>query len=365
MDDAYQQVDRLQREANALPRGPTQVALLEEAVQHADLLQDVDLGWNVRHDLMTAAVFAGRPDIVLVAFAWCLAQYDRALGRFDQHRLLWKYKWVLDDVRHFPEIDRARLEQLFADLERRYRAAGASLHAVCKLRRDLAVASGERTAAEAADAELRRQRRDSYSDCAACVASDDITYSALLERWDEAVQAAQPLVAGRLTCGEEPHRALSRVLEPLLHLGRVDEARELQKRGYRLIGHVNHFVVETALHLRCAVLLGDLAEAKRLVERHLAGTLDSVMLDERFAWLIAARLWTDRLLGLGTDTIKVRLPAALPAADAEGQSDVKQLGAWLTEQAQAIARRFDARNGNDYYQRQIDQLPSVLELAVD
>ena len=112
------------------------------------------------------------------------------------------------------------------------------------------------------------------------------------------------------------------------------------------------------------ILIGDLARAKHMMEKHLTAVLDYVELDARFAFLLAARLWTDRLVSHGTDRIKVRLPPGPPAPDAPGNSDVRQLGQWFTEQAQAIAHRFDARNGNDYFQQQLDELPQLLRLPV-
>jgi len=174
----------------------------------------------------------------------------------------------------------------------------------------------------------------------------------------------QALLQGQLTWAEEPRRGLSKVLLPLLRLGQLDEARELQERGYRYIRNASHFVTELAHQLRFVVLVGDMTQARRMVERHLAGALDSVMLDERFAYLLAARLWTERLLGQGTEALKVRLPAGMPGADAVGKTDVRHLGQWFADEAQMIARRFDARNGTDAYQRRFEELPQLLRLAV-
>jgi hypothetical protein len=61
----------------------------------------------------------------------------------------------------------------------------------------------------------------------------------------------------------------------------------------------------------------------------------------------------------------VRLPSELPAQDEEGRSDLRQLGDWFLQRAQEIARRFDARNGTDEFQQQINELPELLELATD
>ena len=170
MTNAHAQIVELQANASDLPHGQAQVALLEEAVQLADSVQDVDLAYRQRNDLMTAAAFSGRADIMLIAFSWCLAQYDRNPQRFDREELLWKYKWVIEYSCQFPEISRRRLVDLHADMERRHREAGSTLYAVWLLRREVFQQFGEWQRACEAHAEFRKRRRDFLSDCPACVA---------------------------------------------------------------------------------------------------------------------------------------------------------------------------------------------------
>lgn len=355
MTSIHDQVAELEEKAEGLPHGPAQVALLEEAVRLADLTQDIELGYEVRNDLMRSACFSGRPDAVLVAFAWCLAQYDRDPEHFDSYDLLWKYKWVISDALAFPEISRRRLEELLADMERRYLEAGSTMHAVWLLRRKLFMHFGQWREARSAHAEARKCGRDWLSDCAACVACADCRYFVAQHQWKRALEAAQPVLQKHLTCAEEPHRTLARVLRPLSELGRQDEAQAYQRQGYRLIRNAQHFIGEQAEHLRFLTQLGDAAQAKRVLERHLPSALESVQLDECFEYLLAARFWAERLAQQGTLRLKVRLPPALPAPDGEGRSDVKALSAWFAEQSRELARRFDTRNGTDAFQKAIDE----------
>jgi hypothetical protein len=365
MTDPRDRAEELQDMASDLPHGPAQLALLEEAVQLADSVQDIDLAFHMRDDLMAAALFSGRPDIMLVAFSWCLAQYDRDPKRFNPYNLLWKYKWVMGNSWKFPEISRSRLEALLADMDRRYRKAGSTLYAVASERRDLLVNFGERRPARTAHAEFRKCRRDSLSDCIACVANNNCDYYCFQRQWGRAVQAAQPVLQGRLTCVEQPHNILGNVLLPLFLLGRQEEGKAYQRQGYRLVSQDSHFVRKHAQHLRFVVLIGDLAQAKRLLERHLPSAIEIVTLNDRFEFLLAARLWSDRVASQGTHKLKVRLPKGLPATDADGKSDVRALGEWFMAQVREIARRFDARNGTDAFQQQIDELTELLRRAVD
>jgi hypothetical protein len=99
------------------------------------------------------------------------------------------------------------------------------------------------------------------------------------------------------------------------------------------------------------------------VERHLPAALVAVALDERFEFFLAVRLWTDRLAQEGVAHIKVSLPTSLPTCDTDGMSDVARLGRWFTDEAQKIAQRFDARNGNDHFQKQLEESSQLLKLA--
>lgn len=365
MTDPFDSVDRLMDEAKALPNGPTKTTLLEEAVQRADSVNDVELAFRARQALIQAATFAGRPDIGVVAFAWCLAQFDLNPERFKAFDLMWKYKWIVGAARHFPSIRRSRIEEMLADMERRFRAMGSTLNAVAHVRRAFFVHIGDRAQARAAHAQWRRRRPDFLSDCKACVADHLCSYYQFLDQWGRAVQAALPVLNGRLHCTHQPHGILANVLMPLLRLGRIEEARAYQRQGIRLVNRDDQFVCEHGQHLQFLSLIGEMAQAKRLLESHLPGALKSVALENQFQFLLAARLWTDRLVGRGTRTVKVRLPRELTPLDAAGNHDIRAVGEWFTARAQEIAQQFDARNGTDAFQAKIHELPELLRLAVD
>ena len=364
MTSIQNRAGELRNRAQNLQDGPAKVALLEESVQLADSVNDVDLAFQLRQDLMYAANFSGRPDVLLTTFSQCLALYDSDPRRFDRDQLLWKYKWVIVKAEDFPEISRPQMEALAADLERRFREAGATLYAVHEIWRAIQMHYGERQAARVAHRAVRRSRRDFLSDCAACVASSDCVYFTFQRQWALAVKAAQPVLQGRLTCREQPHRILSNVLLPLFHLRRFDEAKAFQRRGYRAVSTPKHYVNIHASHLQFLALVGELNQARRLLERHLPGALDTVSPDDRFQFLLAAMLWTELALNRGPRDQKLRLPETVGVPVARGSVDLSALQAWFMAQAREIARRYDARNGTGYYQWRIDEISNLVRLAV-
>ncbi len=102
VSDAYREhIEELWAEADLLSEGPAKVVLLEEAIRLADTHGDLELGFDLRENLIEACTFCGLGEKSLVAFIWCLGQCDRHPERFSQDDLLWKYKWIITALRIF------------------------------------------------------------------------------------------------------------------------------------------------------------------------------------------------------------------------------------------------------------------------
>src|SRR3954447_9917246 len=126
--DHVEQVERLLVQAGTLPHGPTRVDLCEEAPRIADLHNDPELGYRAREELVEAACFGGRPDLLIVGFSWCLATFDQdPAGGISAFQLLWRMKWVVGALPKFPEIELATIHRMLDDMERRFRDFGGSL----------------------------------------------------------------------------------------------------------------------------------------------------------------------------------------------------------------------------------------------
>jgi hypothetical protein len=362
VSDHHDAIDRLVHEARLVGAGPLKVALLEEAVRLADLHGDTAVGFQVRMDLMEAGNFAGRPDVLLVAFSWCLAQHDRQPERFGVTELLWKYKWVISHLPEFPQISRAQIEDMLADMGRRFAQAGSTMHAVYHKRGEVHMMMGDQQAAAEAYAWMARTPRDSLSDCRACVPDNEVEYLALMGRDEEALARAAPLLAGRLTCAEVPQRTFAQVLLPLLRLGRSPDAMHCHRQGYRQVAGQAVFLRHVALHLVFLVLTDNLPKAVKVLEKHLPIALEVPSLSCRFEFLLAGRLLLEHVAGERTQ-LKLHLPADFPLHGAKGTYVVADLLGWFMAQGQDLAARFDARNGNDYFAQKIAGLEKLRKWA--
>ncbi len=357
-DDA-DDIHALLAAAAGLPHGPVKVAACERAVEVADARADPDAGFAARMALVEAGCFGGRPDLMLVAFAWLLARYDAAPDRFgwyDTYQLLWRYKWAVNAVGQFPELGRDTGDELLTDMARRYQAFGSGRHPVLGAERGLTLAFHDLPRARAAEAKYRRAHRSTLSNCAACVANSRLVYLNRFGRYAAAVDAAGPILTGRLTCESVPASTYASLLGPLWHLGRLAEGMHFHRVGYRLVAGRSADTDEHADHVEFLTLTDNLPRAVTLAGKHLAQADASYSPAGRRYALTTYRLLFDVLKDRGAKPVKLALPAGHPLAPhaANGKYPVGTVFAWLDAEARVLAGRFDARNGNGYFTAAID-----------
>lgn len=361
--DHRQQIDELIAEAGILADGPTKVALFERSVQIADAHQDLEAGYRTRQRLMGAALSAGLSDVLLVSFTWCLAQSERDPQAFPEQEILWQFRWVISELVEFPEVSRAQLDDLFTDMERRYRRAGSSMRAYWVLRRMVALDMGDRDAAIAAHEQLELCRRDWLSDGADAETSFHVDYLLFLGQDEAGLRRAMPLLQQSQASSHHLGFLYAKLLHPLLKLGRFEQAARFHQAGYRLVSRNARYVPRFAEHLTFLALTENFARGYRLVERHLGDAVGSVSAFSRMQFYHSARLLFELAADRGRDSLRLRLPPPFPFHSPEGRYDPRALAASLAEQVDHMARQFDTRNGTDYYTRLFAETPTWKLLA--
>jgi hypothetical protein len=357
-----QQLDDLMERAFALPTGAAQTELLSQAVRLSDALGDLDIGFRVRILLIDSTDW-GRPDIGLVAFSWCLAQYDRDPERFEdwQDGLLWRYKGILTDLRHFPQIPRTRIEQAFEDFRARLEQAGEppTTYDECWLR--YCMASGHREAANKTFQVFKKRSGATGMDCRACQLQREVEYAVFVGDDAGAVKHAQTLLSPRSPrCNRVPHVTHAELLLPLLRLGDTEGAAQ-HHLEYRKIMKDRAFGFVTAQHLEYLGYLGDLGAGLKLLERHLGWAYDTFDLAERFELLRATLPLLVRLRAKCEQSIKLRLERSVPFWRGDGLYPLADFGEQIRTDLQALAAQFDARNGNSHFSDRTEPDHALIE----
>ena len=357
--------ERLLAEAlEKIKDSPEKIAVLEDAVRHADATGDLRLQYKAREDLVEAAYFGGAPDKAIVAYTWCLAQFDRNPGVFDEWRLLWRYKWMVNVIPDFPQIPLAQIYEMIEDMERRFRRGGYGLRSVYQYRYRVARFLGLRDEAIRYYHRAQRELADAVSDCQACRIDEQSSFHVYTGEDERALEIAQPLVNLRHFCRTVPERTFARLLLPLLRLNRREEADDFHRRGYRLSEVRSHGSIEyVSDHVVYLALTGDPLGAARLVAKHYRWSETNHNPHERFIFYRAAWLALDLLAGQGLTEVALRLPPTFPLNEEASLHETARLRDWFSARALEIARRFDERNGNDYFTRELADLDALKRSA--
>ncbi|MEV4753931.1 hypothetical protein AB0J86_02270 [Micromonospora sp. NPDC049559] len=343
-------------QAHEMPRGPAQIAAVERLMRQVDAAGEAQLAFAVRMLATAAYRLGGEPAKSFVTFSWCLADYDRNPQPYHErhrHSLLWQFKWMVNGLTSFPEVPLDRAYAVLDDMERRYRDGGHSLQAVYKCRHRVARHIG------AADEAAHWYRlwtttpRDDLSDCAGCDPSSQAHYLAEVGDDEAAIALAEPVLAGELSCTEQPHGILTSLLLPYLRSGRREAARDAHRQAYRRVRGNLADLWDIGEHVEFCALTGNEARGLELVERHLEWLDRAPSPSAAMDFAAASALLLRRLdrAGHGGLTVHRRGHGDRPAADVP----VARLATELAELATAIAARFDARNGTDAQSRWVER----------
>ncbi|GAA2634631.1 hypothetical protein SMC26_15460 [Actinomadura fulvescens] len=338
----------LMARAGELPYGEAKTVLVEDALRQAEAAGDAELAFRVRLELTTAYQYGGEPAKAFTTFSRCLSDHDRDPGRFDEeHRLLWQFKWMVNSLTLFPEIPLDRTYAVLDDMERRYLLSGHSLQAVFHYRHVVARHVGDAGAADEWFARWRAAPRDQLSDCAGCDPTGMVHHLARRGADEEALAIAAPVLNAELNCTEQPQGILTALLPVYLRTGRLGDARDAHRRGYRIMRANIADFADIAEHIEFCARTGNEPRGLEILQRHL-GWLDRAPSPHsamRFAAAGALLLRRLEETGHAGEVVLRR-----PAHDDRAAADVPaaELAAELAARATELAARFDARNGSTH-----------------
>jgi hypothetical protein len=348
--DVYERIEQLRFDAYALPDGLAKLAMLEEVVRLADSINDIPLAFEMRINLFHPAYQADRPEVSIAAFSWCLAQHDRQPRDDFYQYLIDNYAGVIADLGNFPNVSRTQILDLLDDMERRHKTFGSTLHVVWSLRRDIFLDLGEHESAKKAHLVYVRKKPDDFSIPPLADLSNRADYFAIIGQYAKSVRAVEEYLSRGTTERDLIAETSLMMLTPLTRLRKFDRAAEcfahVEAKSRRYTSTQLRESVRILFYLS---MTDQFAKAKAIFERTLPHTIDNFDGLGRLHFFRTAWLMTLRMKRHGIGTLKLRLTGPGPAATEDGQYPIDAVGKWLEGEAKAIAKRFDARNGNAWW----------------
>jgi hypothetical protein len=356
-------VQELLEEAYEMEQGSsTHIELLIQAVDLADSLQDTQLGYEARDELIEAAAFGGRSELMFPAFAWMLGQLDRAaIPEHETWNVLWKYKWAINHMNGYPSVTAAQIEAATTDFATRLEKVGSNPRVLHYLRWKYQVHRGDKTKALLEMKRWEKLPQSTMSDCEACEANFKAQFYAWIGDDRRALEIAKPIFSGKLRCGEIPQVTYGHMLRSHLKLGLYEEAMQMHKKGYRSIQHNSEFLSQAGLHLEFLVFTKNTSSAIKLFEKHLSWALDQADLSVRFDFYEALIPLWKALLEQKQTHLKLNLPSNFKLEKSTKGYAILELQTHFLSELETIAKLFDARNGTNAFATKITDFPAWLE----
>jgi tetratricopeptide (TPR) repeat protein len=329
--------------ARTMPYTAARIAVCDQLLRHVDQAGDAELAFVARMEAADSYVYGGEPARAFAPFAWCLDDFDHHPGPYHQRyqrELLWLFKIMVGDMTDHPDIPLDRTEAALDDMERRYRDAGKSLQAVYKRRYLVA----DHLGSDRADRwyELwHAAERDDLSDCAGCDPTSAAEYLNARGRWSETVALAEPVLAGHLTCYQQPQGILNALTVAYVRTGEPEKAADAHRRAYQRQRDNLADLWELGEHIRFCARTGNEHRGFEILQRHIdwLEKAPSPMAEMMFA--AHAAMLLHRLSESGHGDMTVR-------RGDRGEITAAGLAPEMAARARALAARFDARNGNSH-----------------
>ena len=229
---------------------------------------------------------------------------------------LWKFKWIVSGVAQSSVIEKELIDEANEAMLFYYERMELSLAAYYKALMNQNIDMGDAREAKANYELWKKLAKDDMNDCEACEASDEIAYLNFAGEHEAALELAEPILSGELTCGEVPHTTYAPILFSMIKTGKIEEAKALLPKAAATIESNPRVINEIAPLIEIAVRLDERETALSLARKHSAAILD------------------------GNDDLN-DLPFFIAVSAFGDESDYKI--------ALEIAGKFDARNGNTYY----------------
>ncbi|MCD8212847.1 MAG: hypothetical protein LUC34_02135 [Campylobacter sp.] len=243
---------------------------------------------------------------------------------YDLQDAMWKFKWIVVELGDSSAISKDRINEINQAMFDYYEWLDFSMAAYYKALMTQNIAMGDVREAKQNYKLWQELDKDEMNDCEACEVSERITYLTFIGEYEKALELSEPILSGELKCMEVPHITYAPIMFSMINLGRLEEAKNLLPKAIKLIGANNRTIDQMALIIEMAVRLGDYETALNLARKHSKDILDT-----------------------NDDITILRFFIAVSAFDNKDY-----------QTALEIARDFDVRNGNSYYNDYLNQFYS-------
>jgi len=326
--------------------------LLVSAIQIADANDDIELGYELRSELMDKEFGLGGRGEFVNAFSWMLNAYDAEPDNYPVEDLLWKYKWIIDEVHSNPEIPLDQISQILDDYKRRVEEQGIGLRSYYSKLLNEALYQEDEAKSKKYLELVNSLPIDDLSDCRACEMDAEVSVLIVGDDFKGAYEKAQPLMKKQFSCAHVPVITSCQLCYSAVKAGEMDLAAELFVAADEDLQDAENdsSLVSSVAMLIVYLFHTDKEKGWQYLEKYLPWTIDVKASLQFFSAMHIA----EALKQADQDeTVTLELPEEHPLFVAEGMYVVKTLYQYYFDLAESTSRLFDARNGNENFSIQL------------
>lgn len=344
-----------------LPYGQGRVIANRNAVAAADLGESPYYRIVMRGDLAWSLAVGDDPAVALPVCAEyfsLLDQYPDALSDTQGDVIIGVAMVAFYTAFSLPQIPLAQCDALlnqFETLVKRYGMGAQLLHLhLCNYYQK----TGRMEEALTCYEKARSLPRDQVSDCLTCDVCNMASFLVTFDRREEAEEMVYSVLAGEMTCEQQPQEILGVLLKDDLKRKCWNDAAAKAKRLYRIAHRSKNDLDFVGDVLRCWAFT-DLDRAVTVMEKHLhwsIGMWDQSRLSSFYigAWLTCVQVAQKR------EHLHLNLPPAFSCYRESGTYSAQTLASWFHGRASEIAAAFDRRNGTADYTDELNVLQGLL-----
>jgi hypothetical protein len=347
MDYALQ-IQKLLIQRDKLSSPDDKMSLLKQAINLADVHNDVEWGFELRLDLIRDEKDTSRCDESLPAFTWILDTYDKDPETFDEEDFLWEYKWMLGSVRRNSSISMEQIDSIAEDFKTRLLRNGYSLRPYYTTKVHLAFFLDDLEQARKYIDLRNKEIRDAMANCHACELDDDVELELRLGNFEKALTVGNSMLTKKVTCGHMPFSCYCTCVKYFQKAGYKEKALEYFQKAEADLAELDDTsqVLEVGIMIRFLTDY-DNEKAWSFFEQHAHWNVNSEdYLDFKFSISVLPLL-----KGQGTRNLNVS--PSLSWYKKDNTYDLPEIYNYYYERAKDLAQKFDKRNGNSYFNNQL------------
>ncbi|WP_430614095.1 hypothetical protein [Flavobacterium sp. JP2137] len=339
------QIQKILLKVADLPHFDDKIRVLKEAIQIADMHNDIEWGFDLRLDLIRQERNTSKCQESFPAFAWLLHARDSDPDLFEESDFLWEYKWMVASACRNTAISKEQILQISDDLRLRLERNGYTARAYHNVMTSWYLHLGDyaqtRESIALADAEMV----DDMANCPACELDTKVELELLEGNMDHAIATAYDLIHHKLSCYSMPFQTFCCLCYYLVRAG--DERASLYF-DMAMEEYDKSDAYDTSVFFAMTILMYYMhhtqqEESWAYFEKISEWEIDS---EDVHRYNFAIHMLPMLKEG-GKKTLNISPKMAYYEPD--GIYDLAALRVHYYQQAADLADRFDTRNGNTHF----------------